>query len=149
MIRRPPRSTRTDTLLPYTTLFRSGFGIDGDIDEEAGLLAARLAFLHQFDDAARRGAPRLPGTAHRGAADRLAVHIVAERDVVERIVGLDQDDRKAERLIGSGPDPDGLPVILAQPVLGGGRGRAAHRESGRAHVRTPVTNAHLVCRLLL
>src|SRR3546814_12938693 len=27
MIRRPPRSTRTDTLFPYTTLFRSG--IDG------------------------------------------------------------------------------------------------------------------------
>src|SRR3546814_7944240 len=25
MIRRPPRSTRTDTLFPYTTLFRSGF----------------------------------------------------------------------------------------------------------------------------
>src|SRR3546814_10493035 len=27
MIRRPPRSTRTDTLFPYTTLFRSG--VDG------------------------------------------------------------------------------------------------------------------------
>src|SRR3546814_17737080 len=26
MIRRPPRSTRTDTLFPYTTLFRSGHG---------------------------------------------------------------------------------------------------------------------------
>src|SRR3546814_9412978 len=25
MIRRPPRSTRTDTLVPYTTLFRSAF----------------------------------------------------------------------------------------------------------------------------
>src|SRR3546814_1551373 len=25
MIRRPPRSTRTDTRFPYTTLFRSGF----------------------------------------------------------------------------------------------------------------------------
>src|SRR3546814_7176832 len=25
MIRRPPRSTRTDTLVPYTTLFRSTF----------------------------------------------------------------------------------------------------------------------------
>src|SRR3546814_17333829 len=25
MIRRPPRSTRTDTLFPYTTLFRSGY----------------------------------------------------------------------------------------------------------------------------
>src|SRR3546814_16957848 len=27
MIRRPPRSTRTDTLFPYTTLFRSHLGI--------------------------------------------------------------------------------------------------------------------------
>src|SRR3546814_4325233 len=26
MIRRPPRSTRTDTLFPYTTLFRSNVG---------------------------------------------------------------------------------------------------------------------------
>src|SRR3546814_5944470 len=32
MIRRPPRSTRTDTLFPYTTLFRSRLFID---DEEA------------------------------------------------------------------------------------------------------------------
>src|SRR3546814_3545156 len=30
MIRRPPRSTRTDTLFPYTTLFRSqGYGRPG------------------------------------------------------------------------------------------------------------------------
>src|SRR3546814_17112705 len=29
MIRRPPRSTRTDTLFPYTTLFRSAD--DGDV----------------------------------------------------------------------------------------------------------------------
>src|SRR3546814_1585433 len=46
MIRRPPRSTRTDTLLPYTTLFRSlrNFSIflaaealfeNGNIDEPA------------------------------------------------------------------------------------------------------------------
>src|SRR3546814_9668717 len=27
MIRRPPKSTRTDTLLPYTTLFRSSEGL--------------------------------------------------------------------------------------------------------------------------
>src|SRR3546814_1692244 len=27
MIRRPPRSTRTDTLFPYTTLFRSPVGL--------------------------------------------------------------------------------------------------------------------------
>src|SRR3546814_7143193 len=29
MIRRPPRSTRTDTLLPYTTLFRSSHNVGG------------------------------------------------------------------------------------------------------------------------
>src|SRR3546814_18200356 len=29
MIRRPPRSTRTDTLFPYTTLFRSVAGLVG------------------------------------------------------------------------------------------------------------------------
>src|SRR3546814_1148424 len=29
MIRRPPRSTRTDTLFPYTTLFRSSIDIHG------------------------------------------------------------------------------------------------------------------------
>src|SRR3546814_12363759 len=45
MVRRPPRSTRTDTLFPYTTLFRSvierdpialgklGHGIDADRDQ--------------------------------------------------------------------------------------------------------------------
>src|SRR3546814_11737968 len=31
MIRRPPRSTRTDTLFPYTTLFRSTYCRDADI----------------------------------------------------------------------------------------------------------------------
>src|SRR3546814_13576099 len=34
MIRRPPRSTRTDTLFPYTTLFRSAAPDIDDDDEE-------------------------------------------------------------------------------------------------------------------
>src|SRR3546814_11093396 len=38
MIRRPPRSTRTDTLFPYTTLFRSE-----TLDAEADALARRAA----------------------------------------------------------------------------------------------------------
>src|SRR3546814_15492268 len=39
MIRRPPRSTRTDTLFPYTTLFRSE-GIDAveAVDDIAALI---------------------------------------------------------------------------------------------------------------
>src|SRR3546814_8505931 len=40
MIRRPPRSTRTDTLFPYTTLFRSGIVVGLDdvvaLDPELG-----------------------------------------------------------------------------------------------------------------
>src|SRR3546814_19147353 len=37
MIRRPPRSTRTDTLFPYTTLFRSGLAHLVLVDQLAGL----------------------------------------------------------------------------------------------------------------
>src|SRR3546814_9526072 len=38
MIRRPPRSTRTDTLFPYTTLFRSC-----KVETQRGLLIASIA----------------------------------------------------------------------------------------------------------
>src|SRR3546814_6565377 len=40
MIRRPPRSTRTDTLFPYTTLFRSDFVPDTICDGLRGTLGA-------------------------------------------------------------------------------------------------------------
>src|SRR3546814_15928819 len=35
MIRRPPRSTLTDTLFPYTTLFRSAFRVGRRVDVRA------------------------------------------------------------------------------------------------------------------
>src|SRR3546814_5327183 len=48
MIRRPPRSTRTDTLLPYTTLFRSDLAdilrrdaVAGIADLDADIIARR------------------------------------------------------------------------------------------------------------
>src|SRR3546814_7692583 len=42
MIRRPPRSTRTDTLFPYTTLFRSpGAALAMDAASEAKAAAAQ------------------------------------------------------------------------------------------------------------
>src|SRR3546814_4000953 len=34
MIRRPPRSTRTDTLFPYTTLFRSGRRVETGVCQD-------------------------------------------------------------------------------------------------------------------
>src|SRR3546814_4782942 len=44
MIRRPPRSTRTDTLFPYTTLFRSR-----GADDTAVLAAKRLEIGRAVD----------------------------------------------------------------------------------------------------
>src|SRR3546814_1496302 len=53
MIRRPPRSTRTDTLFPYTTLFRSPLPLAGVCN---ALVAARSGDVEDaravfFDDA--------------------------------------------------------------------------------------------------
>src|SRR3546814_2568122 len=42
MIRRPPRSTRTDTLFPYTTLFRSATASCG---QTQGLVRATIPWL--------------------------------------------------------------------------------------------------------
>src|SRR3546814_5206716 len=55
MIRRPPRPTRTDTLFPYTTLFRSGPLPDEGI-APAAARPARLpqAFRHGSDRHVRR-----------------------------------------------------------------------------------------------
>src|SRR3546814_10088532 len=43
MLRRPPRSTRTDTLFPYTTLFRS-YTIYPGSDLRSGLLSGHQSF---------------------------------------------------------------------------------------------------------
>src|SRR3546814_10286700 len=61
MIRRPPRSTRTDTLFPYTTLFRSALsGLCGQIDHaqqaESGQQISEVVQLHPSSSLARRAA---------------------------------------------------------------------------------------------
>src|SRR3546814_6885109 len=45
MIRRPPRSTRTDTLFPYTTHFRSAGEHACEIEHAHALQRARPGFL--------------------------------------------------------------------------------------------------------
>src|SRR3546814_3172438 len=59
MIRRPPRSTRTDTLFPYTTLFRSQIvqGADFSVEDRFGALA-RPDFMNTGD---RAGGHPCPG----------------------------------------------------------------------------------------
>src|SRR3546814_3401040 len=51
MIRRPPRSTRTDTLFPYTTLFRSKIIADAPIEVIRDALIVRS--LDGFSDVLR------------------------------------------------------------------------------------------------
>src|SRR3546814_5545980 len=53
MIRRPPRSKRTDTLFPYTTLFRSAFGVT---QYESDLARSWSRVLPQVSAALRGGA---------------------------------------------------------------------------------------------
>src|SRR3546814_6929149 len=71
MIRRPPRSTRTDTLLPYTTLFRSEH-VGGDTGallhggREQHLHRRQAAHHRQSRRQCRRGAVREAGAAPDG-----------------------------------------------------------------------------------
>src|SRR3546814_13064685 len=80
MIRRPPRSTRTDTLFPYTTLFRSVLVNDGetlaallrDLERRLGDLAAAFARDDAHGDGDVLGRPELTG-----AGDHVAVGLEA------------------------------------------------------------------------
>src|SRR3546814_8932427 len=75
MIRRPPRSTRTDTLFPYTTLFRSGLPEDGQAGLDPGRGDGRLLDRDLDRAAARRTAGDLRPEVHQpevraGRSDR-------------------------------------------------------------------------------
>src|SRR3546814_13822522 len=68
MIRRPPRSTRTDTLFPYTTLFRSGDPRHAVVEAGDPAIVAPRAdridfglFDAQPADHADRTAPKIEG----------------------------------------------------------------------------------------
>src|SRR3546814_15789305 len=66
MIRRPPRSTRTDTLVPYTTLFRSQHRV---VKQDAPGVDARGAWQDAHDRLADDG---LSGARLAHQRDRLA-----------------------------------------------------------------------------
>src|SRR3546814_1724157 len=66
MIRRPPRSTRTDTLFPYTTLFRSPFR-EGQAVKSVLRLFASLALLLSATAASAHGDEKHEDEATRPA----------------------------------------------------------------------------------
>src|SRR3546814_3403577 len=70
MIRRPPRSTRTDTLFPYTTLVRSA----GHADD----VVARIHVVNLAGD----GVGELREEIQRGPAQLFQRHVAAQRAVL-------------------------------------------------------------------
>src|SRR3546814_9133679 len=121
MIRRPPRSTRTDTLFPYTTRFRSVLGSTADCAEQLlqGADAGRVDYVTgdllalPFPDGRFDLVPSIRLLAHINDPDRL----------------IDELCRVARHS-----------VIVDYPTLMGANALSA--EIGRAHVGTPVTHAH-------
>src|SRR3546814_1269490 len=78
MRRRPPRSTRTDTLFPYTTLFRS----------DTAVTATHFPIL---DDASVR---LQPGFRHMGGNDTIGRHLNPRLD--DGVIGIAEVARSEE-----------------------------------------------------
>src|SRR3546814_1125456 len=124
MIRRPPRSTRTDSLFPYSTLFRSQACArgDGHASGTTGMCPgwqARTTFQvnNMFDTT-----PQL--------------------DCAGRILKLDRPRVLGIINVTTASFSDGGEHATVEAAVASGL-----RQIGRAHVRPQVPHAHIVCRL--
>src|SRR3546814_14305713 len=93
MIRRPPRSTLTDTLFPYTTLFRSG--------------AQRAVTLYRFENRSQGEIAAIMGISRSGVEKHMALAMKHLRNALSDCgffslaasEGMEQSrDRKSTRL---------------------------------------------------
>src|SRR3546814_3948628 len=114
MIRRPPRSTRTDTLFPYTTLFRSihrsnlvGMGVlplqfaEGVTRQTLKLDGSETFTIHGVGDIRPRQDVEVTLTRADGKTERFATR--CRIDTVNELEyflhgGILQSDRKSTRL---------------------------------------------------
>src|SRR3546814_20194124 len=118
MIRRPPRSTRTDPLFPYTTLFRSsGVLIKGGAYVEAPGRTTAIAMDKT-------------GTITMGEPEVAAVHPLAERTALELMaLAASLEARSTHPIARATPEQaQGHGVAVAhdgavRPVPGRGLGR--------------------------
>src|SRR3546814_9955524 len=118
MIRRPPRSTRTDTLFPYTTLFRSVAELTSNKQDFIITYVVEEGERYKFGDV----------------------------DVQSEIRDFQPEMLKKLLPMKTG---DWYDAKLVEDTVESLSETAGLFEIGRAHVWTPVTNAQLVCRLLL
>src|SRR3546814_12930537 len=90
MIRRPPRSTRTDTLFPYTTLFRSRLepavsGLGAVHSPSTGIVDSHGLMLALLGDAENAGAMLIPNSPVLGGA-------IMPDGIVLRLGGIQQTE---------------------------------------------------------
>src|SRR3546814_10656265 len=123
MIRRPPRSTRTDTLFPYTTLFRSPRESRGPA----------IAFKEQVRVPLQASTTTSRAGTTARKRRRASGHERVDVEPSPVIFGIAMRQRRPR---------------FTRRENNMGRQLAA-KKIGRAHVRTPVTNEHLVCSHLL
>src|SRR3546814_4386275 len=129
MIRRPPNSTRTDTLFPYTTLFRSehaAFRVAGYIQRAVGTGGDARERPHRAGHVADRGQKLRPHPRRR--PDRQA-----ERDRVARATRHVTPDQR----LGAAIDNKELASPHDQTL------RLLHRvDHGIDHTTTEPSKAH-------
>src|SRR3546814_5793896 len=133
MIRRPPRSTRTDTLFPYTTLFRSAEVVEGvEVASRRRHLRRRLG-RHGFVEYAV--AQRLGGADLGGILGQADTQIPA--DDVDRAIRFgfcETHPASLPRARRHAADSDLRRFLPTFPGRGACRRGACRREIGRAHV---------------
>src|SRR3546814_7545879 len=131
MVRRPPRSTRTDTLLPYTTLFRSALHRGEGKQRRLGLEPAAADRDHLVDlgPAMEMGAdPRACGDRQRGG----------ECDPAERLAEGDRARPPQRRDAGADEAAERDDAVAMLPGLLRGRPRHADFGQNRVDLRQPA-----------
>src|SRR3546814_10878006 len=124
MLRRPPRSTRTDTLFPYTTLFRSLSAVrHRQASQESQPFGKQETADNPFDSTDQ---DQSRYSSREGQHPDRVIH---------------HDNVAHSRAHGDRHGPTANEAGCLQ--------QGDETEIGRAHVWTPGTNAAVVCRLLL
>src|SRR3546814_8876016 len=156
MIRRPPRATRTDTLFPYTTLFRSGNSgavhthdfveLHNPTDTAIDLSNLTLQYRSAANTNAAGSVAPLSGTVSPG--DHFVVQLASQADVGTPVPNVDLVGSSSMNLSGSngtlfladrltGIDPDGagnLAITDERVIDFVGFGSAAMHEGDRKSV---------------
>src|SRR3546814_18708322 len=90
MIRRPPRSTRTDTLFPYTTLFRS---------DQRLIIGDRLAVLKRTARPAEPAEQRVDMRVAEGGQDQASAQIDDPRVRVPQLADIRRAADRADTAV--------------------------------------------------